>query len=267
MRAWMIACIVIALPSFAQASAPTDDEICARAGAAFQRGVAHKTRILEAPKYFSEATDLYLELHRRGVRSPALYLNLGNAGVLANRWPLAVWAYHAGLQLDPNDGALREHLAFARARVNYPPAGQGRLDAESWPTWLHRPTMYEFSIIGILSYILAWLAATGAFLLRKPRLLLVTLGMVVLLLAAGFGGWYELHQIETDRQTPLVILTANAEFYRGNGVGYPQHPVLPVLPRGLEVRQLHRRGQWLQVRLTTGEVGWVPMGSVLVVEP
>ena len=269
MRPWMIVCLLgaAALPSFAHASSPSDEEISVRAAAAFQQGVEHKTQILEARKYFSEATDLYHELHRRGVRSPALYLNLGNAAVLANRWPLAVWAYHAGLKLDPNDRALRAHLVFVRAKVNYPPAGQGRLDAETWPTWLHRPTLYELSLVGISSYMLAWLAATCAFLTRKPRLYLATMAMVGVLLVAGMGGWHELHQIETDRQTPLVVLTANAEFYRGNGVSYPQHPVLPILPRGLELRQLHRRGQWLQIRLTTGEVGWVPISSALVVEP
>ena len=89
----------------------------------------------------------------------------------------------------------------------------------------------------------------------------------VFALLAGLGLSYEERQVEIDRQMPIVVLMSNAEFHRGNGVGYPQHPVLPVLPRGLEVRQLHRRGQWLQIRLSTGEVGWVPLNHVRVVEP
>jgi hypothetical protein len=35
----------------------------------------------------------------------------------------------------------------------------------------------------------------------------------------------------------------------------------------MEAQQIHRRGHWLQIRLSTGEVGWVPASNLLVVEP
>jgi hypothetical protein len=117
MHARMIACLLVfcSLPAtaHAQASTESDAEVLAQAETAFRLGVENKTRILQARTHFYLATDAYLELHRRGVRSPALYLNLGNAAVLADRWPEAVWAYHVGLKLDPNHAGLREHLAFA----------------------------------------------------------------------------------------------------------------------------------------------------------
>jgi hypothetical protein len=259
--------VVAFLPTLALASAPTDEEIFAQAEDAFRQGVDNKIRILQARKHFSKATDAYRELHRRGVRSPALLLNLGNAAVLADRWPEAIWAYHGGLRLDPNDRILREHLEFARAKVLYPLAGQGRPDADAWPDWLHRPTIGELSCALGLSYLLAWLAGTCAFISRQSRLFLLASALILVTAIAGAGLWIALRQTEIDRRTPLVVLAGNTEFYRGNGIGYPQHPVLPALPRGLEARQLHRRGAWLQIRLTTGEVGWVACTQVLVVEP
>jgi hypothetical protein len=267
MRARLIACLVmvIALPVSAVEPA-SNEEIAAWTDAAFAKGVEHKTHIFEAPKHFAEAANGYRKLHDRRVRSPALYANFGNAAVLANRWPEAIWAYQLGLKLDPNDAAMREHLAFARAKVIYPPAGQGRLAADTWPIWLHRPTVNELWIIAGLSYIMACLGATIAFFRRTPWPILLTVTFAAAAIVAGMGLWYEERQAEIDRQTPVVVLTSNTEFYRGNGVSYPQHPVLPVLPRGLEVRQLHRRGQWLQVRLTTGEIGWVSRSQCLVVE-
>jgi hypothetical protein len=94
-------------------------------------------------------------------------------------------------------------------------------------------------------------------------------GAIALALAAvaGFGCWHMLEQADIDRRTPLVVLQENTSFQRGNGVNYPQQSDLPVLPRGLEARQLHRRGSWLQLRLSSGEIGWVPRSAVLVVEP
>jgi hypothetical protein len=259
--------VVALLATLALASARTDEEIFAQAEDAFRQGVDNKIRILQARKHFSEAADAYRELHCRGVRSPALSLNLGNAALLADRWPEAVWAYHGGLRLDPNDRTLRKNLEFARAKVLYPPAGQGRPDADVWPDWLHRPTLCELYCALGLSYLLAWLAGTSALISRQSRLFLLASALILVTAIAGAGLWNELRQTEIDRLTPLVVVANNTEFYRGNGKSYPQHPVLPVLPRGLEARQLHRRGAWLQIRLTTGEVGWVPIGVVLIVEP
>src|SRR2546423_1030278 len=77
------------------------------------------------------------ELEQSGLRSPALYLALGNAEALAGRWPRAIWAYECGRRLDRNDARLREHLNYARSLVNYPESGRGRPAPERWPSWLH----------------------------------------------------------------------------------------------------------------------------------
>jgi hypothetical protein len=265
MRTRLIACMIILMPYTARVSAQTNDDVAALAEAAFRQGVEHRSQLLAARKHFSRATDLYRDLHRRGVRSTALYLNLGNAAVLADRWPVAIWAYHLGLKLDPNDRTLREHLAFVRAKVIYPPAGQGRLEPDPWPAWLHRPTTNEWILLFLASWLLFWVIAATGLALRSWKTLLAAVGASILPMAAGI--YMQDNREQQDRDMPLVIVADNSPFYRGNGTSYLQHPILPTLPRGLEVRQLHCRGDWLQVRLTTGEVGWLPLQNVLVVEP
>ena len=37
-----------------------------------------------------------------------------------------------------------------------------------------------------------------------------------------------------------------------------------MLPRGAEVRELARRGGWMQVEIPGGAVGWVPLAAVIV---
>lgn len=248
-------------------AAQTEEAIVARAETTFRSGVESGPRILIARRHFSEATDAYRELHERNVRSPALYRNLGNAAVLADRWPEAIWAYQCGLRLDPNDRQMREHLAFARGKVLYPSGGQGRPEQETWPSWLHQPSVSDYLHLIIGCYLLFWLAATGAWLRGSIRLALGA----ILLIAVAFGTSVimdrQIKRADFDREMPLVVLAVNTEFYRGNADNYPKHESTPQLPRGLEARQLHRRGAWLQIRLSTGETGWVPAASVLIVQP
>ncbi len=266
MRA-LIALAIALIGVSADASARSDEEVVADAQAAFRQGVLNKNKLLQARKDFAQATDAYLELHQRGIRNPALYRHLGNAAVLADRWPEANWAYHMGLKLDPNHPDLREHLTRARGKVLYPSAGQGRLDADTWPIWLRRPSPVELSIAFALSYSLFWIAGTGAIFMRNFWLIFLTIVFISIAIASGAALRLEADHAETDRRTPLVVIADNTPFYLGNGPSYEQHKGVPLLPRGLEARLIHRRGDWVQIRLSTGEVGWLPRGLVLIVEP
>jgi hypothetical protein len=255
------------LPVPAQPTTRSDEEVLAEADAAFRHGVENRTRILVARQHFADAAERYGELHRRGVRSPALCLKLGNAATLADRWPEAIWAYHVGLKLDANDAQLRDHLAFVRAKVIYPPANLGRPQADVWPAPLPRPTEYDLILIGAVAYLLACVLGMIGYLRGSMRLFLGASALVLIAASAGVGYWHASQQAALNHETPLVVLTHNTPFYRGNSTSYPQHPILPMLPRGMEVRRLHARGGWLQVRLSTGEVGWVPANVAMVVEP
>jgi hypothetical protein len=267
MRAWLVG-LAVFMPAVALADGERSDaEVAAQAERAFRQGVESKTRLLEARKHFGDAADHCLELHRRGVRSPALYRNLGNAALLADRWPEAIWAFHIGLKLDPNDRELREHLAFVRGKTLYSASGQAQPEPDIWPAPLYRPTLLELTVLSAFSYVLTWIGVAFAFLRRTSRIYVATALAVLVAVAAGIAFWHTLEQADLDRRTPLVIVAENTPLYRGNGTSYPQHPEQPTLPRGMEVRQQHRRGNWLQVRLTSGEIGWLPRSRVLIVEP
>jgi hypothetical protein len=92
-------------------------------------------------------------------------------------------------------------------------------------------------------------------------------GVVLLLLtaSAGVGVWLlQEHDAWEDRE-PLVVVAAadGVALQRGNGESYPR---LMTLPQGLEARRLHQRGDWLQIQLATGEIGWVHRSGVVVDE-
>jgi hypothetical protein len=60
-----------------------------------------------------------------------------------------------------------------------------------------------------------------------------------------------------EGQHPLVVIADDGVLLRkGNGEAYPRRYDTP-LNRGVEARLLYARGDWLQIELTSGEVGWV----------
>ena len=65
--------------------------------------------------------------------------------------------------------------------------------------------------------------------------------------------------------TPVVVVARPTELRTGNGPDYPPRLDAP-LPRGCEARRLFVRGDWWQVELGGGVVGWVPRAAVLSVE-
>ena len=233
--------------------------VVARAQQRFRLGVEKLGQPAESRRLFGQAADDLEELRESGC-SPAFYLTMGNAQALAGRWPKAIWAYQCGLMVDPNNAALREHLEYARLLVNHSPGNRGRPAPDVWPRWLHRPADVDLLMLAATAYSLAWLIGGWWYVRRRAASLAVALGLIAA--AFAFGAGYVLD----IRDAHLVVIAADTPLHRGNGPSYPLHPDVPSLPAGLEARTLHRRGAWLQVQLTTGEIGWVPVDAVLMVE-
>jgi hypothetical protein len=171
------------------------------------------------------------------------------------------------LRLAPNDREVREQLTHARTKVYYPPAGQGRPDPDNWPIWLFRPSAGEWFTAFTALYALACIVIVVGYVRRSGGLAALAVVAVFLTMIAVSGLWFHHQKERSDRDTPLVVIATNASFHRGNGPSYPQHASVPILPRGMEAHILHQRGDWLQLRLSTGEVGWLPRNQVLIVEP
>jgi tetratricopeptide (TPR) repeat protein len=242
---------------------PSDAEVAARAEAAFRGGLARRAASDQARPHFREAAGLFEELRRRGVDNAALTLDLGNAYLLADDLPHALLAYQHGLRLAPDDAALHEALAAARALVSYPPNSTlGRPVPEEQPPWMPQPRPGWLVVGAALCYSLTWVFLTRWLMTRNSRLLV--LGGVFLMGAGGMGllvaraaarsSWEEAH--------PLVVIAAEDVFLRkGNGPQFPPRFDVP-LSRGVEARLRFERGDWLQIELTGGEVGWVPRQAV-----
>ncbi len=246
----------------------SDAEILKRAEAAFREGVQRRQAAAQARPHFHAAVMYFEELHRRGVNNASLYRNLGHAYLLAGDLPHAILSYHRGLHVAPHQPDLEASLAQARERVVYPEGSAlGRPVPDAWPPWLPRLSDGFVFAAAVAFYALAWVAGTRWLMVRRS--LWLGTGVGSLILAAGLAGLAacDAQRITQDNSQPLVVIAEDGVLLRkDNGLTYPPRYETPV-NRGVEARLRFERGDWLQIELAGGEVGWVPRRYVLLDAP
>ena len=187
---------------------------------------------------------------------------------MAGDLPRALLSYRRGLRLAPADPALRANLAHAREHVTYPGPGElGRPAVDNRPPWLPylRPNLRL--LLCFCLYSLGWLGITRWWMIRQAALLrfaVLAFGLAGLLAARlAVDEWSQ----RQESLHPLVVLAADGVVLRkGNSSLYPPRYDTP-LNRGVEARLLFERGDWLQIELAGGQVGWVPRATALVDAP
>jgi hypothetical protein len=246
----------------------SDAEVARLAEESFAEGVRLRRQADSARPHFRTAARYFDELRRRGAANPTLFRNLGNAQVLADDLPHAILSYQRGLRLAPQDADLRECLEAAREQVIYPAnTPLGRPAVERRPPWLPR-VRSEWLLGGaVVLYALGWVGLTRWLMTRRGRALL--LGVAALLAAVALTGLMivSVRGEAPGGDRPLVVIAEDGVLLRkGNGLTFPPRYETP-LNRGVEARLLFERGDWLQIELGGGEVGWVPRAYAVVDEP
>jgi hypothetical protein len=244
---------------------PPNADLVAQAETAFHRGMEMHDHLEQAGPFFHKAASCYEELRRRGAHNADLYRNQGNCYLLAGDLPRAILSYRRGLRLDPADPALRTNLAHAREQVVYPARGDfGRPTADNLPTWLLYLSPRLCLLLFVCFYSIGWVGFIRWWMAGRAAPL--GIGIMAFLLTAlptarlAVEAWSEREQA----LHPLVILNVDkVPLRRGNGPLYPPR-FESSLNRGVEASLQFERGQWLQIELADGAVGWVPRAAVLL---
>jgi hypothetical protein len=249
----VVVTLLLALPG-----QPTNVELLDQSERAFAEGLAQRERGDRGTGAFRRAAARLDELRRRGVVNAALLRDLGNAHFLAGDLPRAILAYRQGLRLSPGDRGLREGLAFAREQVGYPDGSAlGRPRDDARPPWLPAPDGRSAFVLAALAYVAGCVCVTRARMQRRAGWLSAG---AILLISAVAGGALILWR---GPPAPLAVLARDGVLLRkGDGEAFP--PWYDTgLNRGVEAAVLFRRGDWLQVELAGGEVGWVHARDVV----
>jgi hypothetical protein len=264
MIVWIIMSGMLWLAGEVDPSTDTDQDVLKRAETIFQLGVDSRGTPDDL-KYFEEAAALYDLLRRRGVGNSALYLNQGNADLLAGDWPQAILANRRGLRMDPNNLQMRANLAYARDQVVYSSVDDFARPAENfWPPWLPRLTPGFTVWLTFIFYILAWIALVWRWTIPTD------VGTWAVWVGAGgtflfaFVFMVQMRSEKSESEYPLVVIAEDLTYLqKGNHSLYPR-AYETALNRGVEARLIQNRGGWLQIELAGGQIGWIPSGNALV---
>jgi hypothetical protein len=229
-----------------------------QAEALFTAAVSCGDQPANSQPIFVQSAGLYEQLRREGADNPELDHNLGNAYLLGGDMPRAILAYRRGLWRSPADRAMQEGLAFARSQVAYSSTSTlGHPPVESRPPWLPRLASAWYLSLALFAYSLGWLAGVRWWVLRHGRLLGiagVSLAISLLVVIAMIAEERRDHDLF---EHPVVVFAEDGVLLRsGNGLRYSPRYETP-LNRGVEARLLFVRGDWLQIELAGGEIGWV----------
>jgi hypothetical protein len=241
------------------------EELLSRAAESFHQGVQLRGQPEEARQKFLAAAGAYAALQERGFQSAALARNTGNAYLLGGDLPRAILEYRQGLRLEPADSLLHANLAYARDQVAYPETNGFARPAEEFPLVSLLRASFRICLLATAAiYVVAWLALARWWTRRTTQASAVSVCAFFLTACFSLCVAFDVYKNRNETIHPVLVVAQDDVFLRkGNGFSYPPRSETP-LNRGVEARLLHSRGNWLQIELASGEIGWIPKASALV---
>ena len=240
-----------------------DETVLTDAEQHFLAGANSRNDSDAARKLFAQSASEYDELWQRGHHNAALARNRARAHRLSGNLPAAIAALHDGLAAARYDRALQVELEETRSAVAYPhddlavqcrPRPPGGIGSRMAPI--------EAYLAAGLFWLLACLGVARFAMTRVPGWLLIS-GIALVCLAILGGFWIQDWRRQTnEHDRPLVIVKDDCALKVGNGDTWPDR-LKWKLPRGVEARELARRGGWVQVELAAGAAGWLPETNIL----
>jgi tetratricopeptide (TPR) repeat protein len=204
------------------------------------------------PEEFVKAAAMYQELldPPRNFISGEVYYDLGNAWMRAKQPGRAIAAYRQAERYLPRDRHLDENLREDLKAE--PDAHRPILETIAfWQNWLSYPEKFYLATGAIAITLL--LAAVMLFAPRR-KLKHLVLGLAAFSLLTVFSALYDAWRF--DYVVHGVTVEAEVVARKGNAESY--EPALTEnLPEGTEFRLLDRRPNWLFVRLSGGQEGWI----------
>lgn len=212
---------------------------------------------------YKNAMETYESIVNSGLESAALYYNLGNAYYKMNQPTKAILNFERALLLDPKNENIRYNLSIANESivdktkmVPEPPFTKFQnlmLQRHNADGWGYR------SLIGfLLSMILI-----GVFLFSESvgrKRLSFFVAVICLIFSAFTFKFAATQRAKIDDHNEAIIFEASVTV---KGSPNENGTELFIVHEGLKVGITDKLGEWLEIRLSDGNKGWVP-ASVLV---
>jgi hypothetical protein len=254
-----LACILIGmLPAAAAAEespgGPATDwrQLFDSANASFRDALAAKDKTAARTLLGDAIVRWQALIDEAGIRNPKLYVNIGNAALLAGDTGRAVAAYRRAERLDATDPGVRAGLEAARRQ-----AGTTAPVPLTWSEKALQRAGYLPRRALLTTFAILWIGGWTALLARLLGALASRRLAPTLLLLGALSASPVVAAEALDSRLVHAVVVARAPAFNGPSDAVYQPTFKDGLPTGVEVRVLAERSGWTRVRLGDGQETWV----------
>ena len=206
---------------------------------------------------FEKAIELYEKVIDNGSESAAVYFNLGNAWFKMNNMPEAILYYEKARKLTPYDADILFNLQVANSRIVDKIESVPEIFYVRW--W--KNLLYFFSVdqwaaislsaFGLLMLMLLFFMLSNWYWLRKTAF---WMGIIFLLIAgASYSLANQKHQSFIKEHQAIVFTPTLTVKSSPSETGIDVF----VIHEGSKVQITDHIGDWLEVEIANGSVGWI----------
>jgi hypothetical protein len=214
---------------------------------------------------YNKAIELYEKTLKDNGASAGIYYNLGNAYYKANQIAPAILNYERALLLDPGDKDIRFNLQMAREKTvdKIEPVGEFFL-----VKWIHslqdRGSADSWAMLGIISFLLLIFCLLLFFFSRWIRMKKVGfyLGMVCLLVVIVANVFAKNQKDEIVNHTYAIVFSSTVTVKSSPDASGTD---LFILHEGTKVFIKSSLGNWKEIELEDGNVGWLPGKDIEII--
>ncbi|MGA9115537.1 MAG: tetratricopeptide repeat protein [Bacteroidota bacterium] len=205
-----------------------------------------------------EARGHYERLVAEGYESASLFFNLGNACYRMGDLPRAILHYERARRLAPGDEDILHNLQLASQQVPDRIEEMPRLALEEYRDEVDARLTADARTWLAYGFLAASAGCYGAFLLaggyRTRRMLFFGGGAAAALCVLFLA--LTILKIRVEGRAETAVVTAGLTTLKNS----PEEGSTDafVLHGGAKVRILNRVGDWMEVRIADGKVGWMP---------
>lgn len=214
---------------------------------------------------YGKAIELYENILKTDGESPEIYYNLGNAYYKAGKVAPAILNYERALVLEPGDGDARFNLQIARQKTVDKIEPVGEFFLTRWFKAVRNLAGADaWAKLGIVSFIL-FIGCLILFFFSK-WLYLKKIGFYVgllLLLTVILANIFATYQKDewTNRTQAIVFAPTVTVKSSPDASGTD----LFILHEGTKVKIKSTLGEWSEIELADGNVGWMPSKDMEII--
>ena len=227
-----------------------------------ERTLIEKANNAYSEGLYTEAVELYKQVADAGYQAPELYYNLGNSYFKLTDYTSAILWYERAKRLDPANEDINFNLNVANSKIADKIDALPELFYVRWfNSLVNLFPVNSWALQTIIFFILTLTSITFYFISRRIFLRKIGFWAGILFLALtlstlvfSFSGYRSLiSQRAAIIFDPTITVKSSPD---------AKSIDLFVLHEGTRVQLLDRIGEWYEIRIANGSVGWLPESAL-----